>query len=142
MDIRALTPTYAVSPQIDPEDVPGIAAAGYRTILCNRPDMEVPPSHQAAALRAATEAAGLVFVDNPFTNGMLTEDIVALQARTMGEETGPVLAYCASGTRSTILWLLAETVAGGDVDALLDAAARGGYQLQGMRPQLEALKAR
>ena len=142
MDIRALTPTYAVSPQIDPEDVPAIAAAGYRTILCNRPDMEVPPSHRADAVRAAAEAAGLTFVENPFTNGMLTEAIVESQARAIGGEGGPVLAYCASGTRSTILWLLVSAMEGGDIDAALEAAGRAGYMLDGMRPQLEALQRR
>ncbi|MDO9527336.1 MAG: sulfur transferase domain-containing protein, partial [Gemmobacter sp.] len=37
MDIRALTPDYAVSPQISPSDLPAIKAAGYSTVICNRP---------------------------------------------------------------------------------------------------------
>jgi uncharacterized protein (TIGR01244 family) len=38
MEIRAITPDYAVSPQIEPDDVPAIALEGYRVVICNRPD--------------------------------------------------------------------------------------------------------
>ena len=55
MDIRQITPRYSVSPQISVEDVPAIKAAGITTVICNRPDAEVPPSHQAEALRKAVE---------------------------------------------------------------------------------------
>ncbi|MDE3029426.1 MAG: TIGR01244 family phosphatase, partial [Paracoccaceae bacterium] len=41
MEIRALTPDYAVSPQIEPADVAAIKAAGYTTVICNRPDREI-----------------------------------------------------------------------------------------------------
>lgn len=139
MQQNTLSDSYAVSPQIDAPDLAEIARAGFTTVLCNRPDGEVPEDRQAAAIRAAAEAAGLEFVENPFTNGMLTEEIVDRQAATMEAAPGPVLAYCASGTRSTILWLLILARAGADIDAALEAAERAGYQLAGMRPQLEAL---
>lgn len=44
MDIKQLSTNYAVSPQIDAADVVAIARAGFKTIICNRPDMEVPPA--------------------------------------------------------------------------------------------------
>src|SRR6056297_454993 len=99
MEIRRLTPAYAVSPQIAPEDLPRIAEAGYRTVICNRPDPEVPPELQAASIRAAAEAAGLAFLVNPVTHGGMTPAMVAAQANAIA--AGPALAYCASGTRST-----------------------------------------
>lgn len=138
MDIRVLSPAYAVSPQIAPEDVSTIAAAGYKTILCNRPDGEVPPSHQAGAIKAATEAAGLRFVDNPFSHGQLTQALLDAQAATMADE-GPVLAYCASGNRCTILWLIVAAQAGEDLGPLIEAGEAAGYPLAHMRPQLEAM---
>lgn len=138
MDIRRITLDYAVSPQITPDDVATIAAAGFRTILCNRPDIEVPPDLQAAAVRAATEAAGLRFVDNPVTHQTLNAETVAAQNAAMAASDGPVLAYCASGTRSSIVWSLgqAKTLS---VDEIMMATAKAGYDLQGMRPQLKAL---
>jgi len=138
MDIRPLSPAYAVSPQIGVEHIPAIAAAGYRTILCNRPDAEVPAPLQAAAIQAATEAAGLRFVLNPVTHQTLNMDMVALQNAAMAASDGPVLAYCASGTRSSIVWSLGQA---GKMatDDIIAATTRAGYDLQGMRGQLDTL---
>jgi len=138
MDIRPLTERYAVSPQIAPEDMPALRAAGYAAVICNRPDEEVPPELGSAAMREAAEAAGLAFATIPVMHGALGPDTVAAQRRAIAEADGPVLAYCASGTRSTIVWMLGaapETVP----DALLQAAQAQGYALQMLRPQLEAL---
>lgn len=141
MHYNSLTAEYAVAPQIDPADMAGLAEAGFTTILCNRPDVEVPGPFQAEAMRAAAQAAGLAFVDNPFTHGQLTEDLLSRQAETLASASGPVLAYCASGTRCTILWLLLQARAGADIDAALGAAERAGYQLGGLRPQLQSMAA-
>jgi len=134
MDIRRITPDYAVSPQIEPEDVPEIAAAGFRTVICNRPDVENPMELSSDVLRVAVEAAGLNFVDNPVTHPTMTPERIATQAEAMTE--GPVLAYCASGTRSSILWSLAQ--AGRlPTDEILSATARAGYDLSALRPRLD-----
>lgn len=138
MDIRPLSPTYAVSPQIAPEDVAAIAAAGYTTIICNRPDSEVPPALQADAVGAAAHAAGLEFVVIPVTHQTLNGEVVAAQRAAMDASRGPVLAYCASGTRCSIVWSLGQ--AGQmSADDILSATANAGYDLGGMRPQLAAL---
>lgn len=134
MDIRRITPDYAVSPQIEPEDVPAIAAAGFRTVICNRPDAEIPAELSAQVIRTAVEAAGLRFVENPVTHPTMTPERIATQAEAMGE--GPTLAYCASGTRSSILWSLAQ--AGKlPADDILAATGRAGYDLSSLRPRLD-----
>ena len=137
MEIRALTDAYAVSPQITPEDVPAIVAAGFRRIICNRPDHEVVPGLRAEDIRQAAVAAGVDFVEIPLQQrDMFTQDI-ARQRDAIQEADGPVLAYCASGTRSTIVWMLgaAREHSVGD---LLETANRAGYPLAGLRPHLEA----
>ncbi|MCG3267344.1 TIGR01244 family sulfur transferase [Yoonia sp. I 8.24] len=140
MDIRQISPTYAVSPQIDVADIPAIAAAGFTTIICNRPDAEVPPSHQANAIEAAALAAGLTFVVNPVTHQGLNMEMVESQNAAMTASAGPTLAYCASGTRSSIVWSLgqAATMA---TDDIIAATAAAGYDLAGMRAQLNTLAA-
>lgn len=140
MDIRPITETYAVSPQIVPEDAAAIRAAGYTTVICNRPDMEIPPDLHAAQLRAAVEAEGMTFVENPLSHGNLTLDIVELQGRAIAEAGGPVLAYCASGNRSSVLWALSQA-GQRPTDELIGLPARFGYQLGGLRAQIEALAA-
>lgn len=138
MDIRALTPAYAVSPQIDPEDLPAIAAAGYTTVINNRPCGEIPPSHQNEAMKIAAQAAGLAFVTLPVDHSTLNMDTVTAQRDACLASNGPVFAYCASGTRSTIVWALGQ--AGKmDTDDIVQTAAAHGYDLRHMRGQLDAL---
>lgn len=140
MDIRPLDDTTSVAPQLEPEDFAALAADGVTTIICNRPDMEVPPSHQAAAMQAAAEAAGLNFTFNPVSMPNLTLDAVEEQADAIEGAEGKVVAYCASGTRSAVLWALA--MAGKmPADDILAATERAGYGLGGLRPQIEALEA-
>lgn len=136
MDARKLTPRYSVSPQIAVEDIPAIVEAGFKTVICNRPDAEIPPSHQAAAIGSAVEEAGLTFEVLPLTHQTMTPENVAAQRAMYENNPGPVLAYCASGTRCSVIWALGQA---GDmgVDAVLSTAAEAGYDLSNLRPLLE-----
>lgn len=137
MDIRALTPTYAVSPQITPEDLAIIKAAGYTTVIDNRPDGEIPPSVQTEAIKTAAEALGLTFVANPVLPGNFSETVLATQKAAIEASAGPVFAYCASGNRSSCVWAL--VLAGQrPTDELIDLPARFGYNLEGLRDRIEA----
>ena len=141
MDIRAITPDYAVSPQIEPSDLPSIKAAGYVTVIDNRPDGEIPPHLHTDMMREAAEALGLVFVANPVIGGAMTMDNVTAQAAAIAAAAGPVFAYCASGNRSSVVWALANA-GKRPVDDLVGLPARFGYQLDHLRPQIEALAKR
>ncbi|AVO39561.1 TIGR01244 family sulfur transferase [Pukyongiella litopenaei] len=141
MDIRIVTPRYHVSPQITPQDIPDLAAQGFTLIICNRPDAENPPELHAAQVRAAAEAAGLGFAQLDLTQQTMTPDNIARQTALVDEAEGPVLAYCASGTRCTIAWALGQ--AGRmPVDDILAATQAAGYALDHLRPTLEALARR
>lgn len=138
MDIKTITDTYAVSAQIEPQDVQALVDAGFTTVICNRPDPEVPPALQAEEIGAAVKAAGLKFVVNPVVHGQLTQDILDTQASEIESATGKCFAYCASGNRSTVVWALgsAGKIPTGQIIAAGEAA---GYQLEGMRSQLDIL---
>lgn len=138
MDIRPLTDHYSVTPQITPDDIAAIKAAGYATVIDNRPDPEIPAPLHAEAMREAVEAAGMAFVLNPVFPGQLTLDNVEIQRQAIDTATGPVLAYCASGNRSSIVWALAN--AGRmPTDALIAAGAKYGYQLAQFRGMIDQL---
>lgn len=141
MDIRALTEDYAVSPQIDLSDIPAIKAAGYTTVIDNRPDAEIPAELRTEEMRKAVEAAGLTFVANPVIGGQLTEDNVTAQRVAREAATGPVLAYCASGNRSSIVWALSEA-GRQSTDDLIATPARFGYNLEPVRGLIDMLAAR
>lgn len=138
MDIRQITPNYFVAPQLDPADMADIAAAGITTIISNRPDEEVPPPFQADAIEDAARAAGLGFVRLPLTHQTMTPPNVAAQMEHAATAGGPVLAYCASGTRSTVVWCFGQA---GEMatDDILNAARAAGYDLENLRPTLDAI---
>jgi uncharacterized protein (TIGR01244 family) len=141
MDIRPVTPRYAVSPQIAPEDVAAIKEAGFTRIICTRPDAENPPEYQAAAVEAAAQEAGIDFVTLPLTYPTMTPERIAEHMAAIEDAPGPVLAYCASGTRCTTVWALGRATAGDAPDELIAAAAKAGYDLNQLRPRLDELSA-
>ena len=79
MEIRQITEDYSVAPQIGVEHLPQIKAAGFRSVVCNRPDAEdgaVPHDEIAAAAREA----GLEFRYIPVVSGQMTQQNVEDQA--------------------------------------------------------------
>ena len=139
MDIRALTPDYAVSPQITPEDLEAIKAAGYTTVIDNRPDGEIPPALSAAVMQKAAAALGLTFVANPVLPGNFSDTVLNTQSAAVAASKGPVFAYCASGNRSSCVWALMNA-GRRPADELISIPARFGYNLEGLRDRIEAAK--
>ena len=99
MQINYLSPDYSVAPQIAVADVATIAEAGFKSVICNRPDQENPETHQIAAIKAEVIAAGLEFAENVFDPSTFGSDKIQRQSELLQELPSPVLAYCASGTR-------------------------------------------
>lgn len=140
--IRRIDDRISVAPQIAPEDVPGIAAAGFKAIVNNRPDGEEAGQPEGDAIARAAAAAGLSYVAIPITHAGFSANQVEAMAQALTDADGPVLAYCRSGTRSCNLWALASASAGGEPDALTGKAAGAGYDISGIRPLLDALSGR
>ena len=138
MEIRSITPDYAVAGQITSEDVAALKTAGFTRVICNRPDSEVSPDLRADAVRTAVEAAGLDWVDNPVDSAGMTPENIALQRQALTTANGPVFAYCRSGTRSAIAWALSQA-GSTPTESLITAAARGGYDLNAYRARIEEL---
>ncbi len=133
MDIRYLTSDFAVAPQILATDLQELVDAGFQAVICNRPAMESGPGEGPQDIENAAKAAGLQFRDNPVVMGQMTLDTVEAQKSDM-----KTLAYCASGTRSAIVW--AFTQAGKmRTEDILAAMASAGYPMAHLAPQLDAL---
>jgi uncharacterized protein (TIGR01244 family) len=138
-DIRPVTPAFAVAPQLASGEMNGIAAAGYKTVIANRPDGESADQMSLQSARAEAEAAGLNFVAIPFSGGP-TMPLVQETVKTLASAEAPVLAYCRSGTRSITVWALAQVAAGKAApDDIVAAAARAGYDLSPLKPTLTQL---
>ena len=138
---RTLDPSFLAAPQIEPEDVATAAAQGVTTIVNNRPDGEEPSAPQGDAIAAAAAAHGLGYVAIPITHSGFSHAQIDALAAAIDASSGPILAYCRSGTRSTNLWALTRARMGDDVQGMCDKAAAQGYDLSGLRPTLDALAA-
>lgn len=138
MEIRPITPRYAVSPQITVEDVPAIAEAGFVKVICNRPNVEVPSEMQSDAIGDAVRAAGMDYEVLELTHQTMTPENVARQRDLAEGCAGPVLAYCASGTRCSVVWALGQCESM-SAEEILDATGKAGYALDGLRPALEQM---
>lgn len=135
MQARQLTEQLSVAPQIDAADIPAIVAQGFRSIVNNRPDHEQPGQPDNAALAEAAQQAGLEWRHIPVASGGFKDDQVHDFAEALAQLPGPVLAFCRSGTRCSVLWALQ---ADGAVDDVLATTQAAGYDLSMLRPQLEA----
>ncbi|MCA0927657.1 TIGR01244 family sulfur transferase [Ruegeria profundi] len=140
MEIRPITPRYAVSPQITVEDVPAIAEAGFVKVICNRPNIEVPASLQSDVIGEAVRAAGMEYEVLELTHQTMTPENVALQREMAENCDGPVLAYCASGTRCSVVWALGQRDQM-STDDILRATTKAGYALENLRPILDQNRA-
>jgi len=136
MDIRRITEDYAVSPQISPDDIPEIKAAGFRSIMCNRPDGEDYGQPEFDAVAEAARAEGLEVRCVPIVSGMVTPQAAEDFATALEDMPKPMLAYCRSGTRCTMLWSIASygRLSG---DEIVSAARDAGYDMSGLVRQLD-----
>ncbi len=128
-DIRKVTQSFSVAPQIEPEDVATAKAQGFVKLINNRPDGEVPGQPTSDQMEAAARAAGLDYVHIPFAGRPTPEQAEAV-AREAEGAGGPVLAFCRSGTRSITAWSLGQAMAGLRAPTeLVELAAGAGYDL-------------
>ncbi|MDZ7710686.1 MAG: TIGR01244 family sulfur transferase [Roseovarius sp.] len=139
MDPHQITEDFSVSPQITPEDIPAIAAAGFRSIMCNRPDGEEPGQPDEAAVAEAARAAGLEMRAVPFTSATMTEADVTAFREALETMPKPMLAYCRTGTRCTMMWSLVSYDTLGP-ETILRATSAAGYDMSGLVAQLQSRK--
>ena len=137
--IRQVNENMSVSPQIEPADVPDLAAAGFKAIINNRPDDEEAGQPSGDAIAEAAAVAGLSYHAIPVTHAGFSHPQLDAMADALTGASGPVLAYCRSGTRSCNLWALAAAKAGRNPELLVAQAADAGYDLTAIRPMLDAL---
>lgn len=140
---RPLTDTLLVSPQISLADIAEAKALGVTFILNNRPDDEEAGQLNGPDVEAAAIAAGIGYAAVPVTHGGFAPwQIDGMDAALEAAKNGKMLAYCRSGTRSTLLWALSRARAGENCDTLAAKAAAAGYDLSPIRQIMDTLAAR
>ncbi len=133
-ELKAEGERFFYSGQIRAEDVAKIAADGFRSIICNRPDSE-DGAVESAKIKAAAEKAGLQFVYMPVLFSTLGPQDGVEFGRLLDSLPGPTLSYCRTGRRCAALWAFARVGKLG-LGQTLDIARSSGNDLEELRPRL------
>jgi len=104
MSIYRLSENCAVAGQISADDITTLAVDGFATVICNRPDGEENGQPLASDVAAACAEHGIVFHHIPIDRSGLTQTMVDEFRDAVANSDGPVLAYCRSGQRSSVIW--------------------------------------
>ncbi len=131
MQVNNITDALSVSPQITPQDVARIRDAGFRAIICNRPDGEGADQPNFEEIETAAKAAGIEAHYLPVTSGLVQDSDAEAFGQALLELPGPVLAYCRTGTRSATLWSLTEADRR-PVSEILAATKAAGFDMAGV----------
>jgi len=136
--MKKLSENVYVLGQIRPDDLPAMSEAGIKTIINNRPDGEIAGQPTGDDIKIAAENQGMQYVAIPIAGGFTLDQVESLRA-ILKDENVPVLAYCASGTRSALLWALSQA---GQMttDDILEAARKAGYEFGGYADMIESVK--
>lgn len=137
MDVRKLTDSISVSPQVAIEDIKAIAEAGFKTVICNRPNGESEDQPDLALIEAECQKLGLTYVSQPVISGNISDQDVEAFDQFLASAQTPIFAFCRTGTRCTMLWGMAEG-SRQEAQAIIDKAANAGYDLNGIRARIEA----
>jgi uncharacterized protein (TIGR01244 family) len=137
----SLTPDFSVAGQLQPTAMAQAAAAGFAMVINNRPDHEEPGQPDSASMAAAAQGAGLAYVHIPMGAAGLSPDMIEATRLAIADAPGPVLAFCRSGNRSSILWGLAKAARGEDPARLAQTAAAAGYDLRPVMGLMQNLAA-
>jgi uncharacterized protein (TIGR01244 family) len=139
MSFVCIDKNYHVSPQIEPQQIAEIAGNGFVKIICNRPDMEVSPFYSSSVMEDLAKENNIEFHLIELTHEMMTPETAARQRELVLNCKGPVLAYCASGTRCSLLWAIGEANAGNDPNIILAKTLAAGYDFSNFESSLRTL---
>ena len=131
MDIRCLVPGLSVSEQIFPDQLAGLKEAGFRAIICNRPDGEGSDQPLFAEIKRSAQAIGIEAHYLPAESGKVTDEQGIAFGKLFETLPKPVLAYCRSGMRSTTMWALSQ--AGRQpLPYIVETAKKAGFDMKGV----------
>lgn len=133
MNFIPLSQTLSVAGQISPADLQAIAQAGFKSIVCNRPDGESPGMSSSQDLATAASQLGLKMAYLPVVSGQVTAEDGREFGTLLNQLPTPALAYCRSGLRSATLWALSQSNSQAWPE-LVHHVAQAGFNLSGVTP--------
>lgn len=135
MNIKPIDDRIAVAPQISPGDIAELARLGFKTLVANRPDGEEPGQPSMADIETAAKEHGLQWIYQPVESGNIKDSDVDQFDEMIREAGGPVLAFCRTGTRCTVLWAL-SSARHESVEDVVTKARNAGFDISGLAPRM------
>lgn len=136
MELKKLTEDLTVSPQINAGDIPAVVAAGFKSIIVNRPDGESADQPPFSDIERAAKTAGLAVTHIPVVAGSITDGHVVAFGRSLAALPKPALAFCRTGTRSATLWSLTQAGQRPTSD-IMARTKEAGYDLSGLVSRID-----
>lgn len=133
MQLRKLTDALTLGDQLNETDLGSVVNAGFKTVICNRPDEEGEAHLTSAQAKEVLEASGIAFHYLPVNGAAITDQDVADHDALLQNAEAPVLTYCRTGTRCAKLWALAQEA---DADSLIAQVADTGLSIEDLRGRL------
>ncbi len=110
MEIRKITDSFSVaSVTLSVSDIPKLALAGFKTIICNRPDGEDDNQTPYQIIERASKQYGMACYFLPIFTGNMTDENINDMQKILLNAPAPMIAYCRSGTRCTNLWMRCQS---------------------------------
>jgi uncharacterized protein (TIGR01244 family) len=103
MNFRQIDKDFAVAGQITPQQIEAVAAAGFKSIVCARPDNEEPGQPSFAIIEKAAKEKGLEAVYIPISGGIGEGALIRME-KALKELPKPMFGYCRSGARAGSLY--------------------------------------
>lgn len=136
MQINKINDDLSVSPQLHLADIAQLKELGFKTIICNRPDNESEDQIDMLSIGDAAQKHNMGFIYQPVISGAVSDAQVQAFKTTIENAEKPILAYCRSGTRCSILWAL--SMAGAmSANSILEITSKAGYDLPQLQEKLE-----
>ncbi|EKO3574727.1 MULTISPECIES: TIGR01244 family sulfur transferase [Vibrio] len=131
LTLITLTPQLTVAPQIEPSDIEQIAGLGFKSVINNRPDGEESGQPLNQVIEQHADQLGLVYVHLPVVGGQISEAQIHQFGELLQTLPQPILAFCRTGTRSSMLWSLASQDSA-MFSERLQVATKQGFKLDGL----------
>ena len=131
MDAKKISEDLSVSAQVRLDELATVKAAGFQSIIVNRPNGEGSDQPTFAEIEAESRKLGIEACYIPVVTGKVTDDDAAAFCQAMSALPKPILAFCRSGTRSATLWALSQAGAMTPEDIMTRTAAAG-YDMSGV----------
>jgi len=136
--VKKMSEDYSVADQLVESDLVDLKTAGFKSIMCNRPDDEEDDQTDYQVIEHAAQALGFKTSFAPIESGRVLGDEMKAFSIAVDQLPKPILAYCRSGMRCTVAWAMDQASRGSAITSLLNTAKSAGYDLTSLQSHIES----